>query len=317
MHSIGKTLAELHAIMKLHEKGIPKKAKTPTMLAIREGRIQKDKKKKPQGAKGKGKGKNKLAYDPKPKISPPPKREHSAKDSICHHCIFTIELYAFPNKTWVYDTGCGTHICNTSQGLKESRKLKHEALSLYMGNGMRAFVEAFESFDLIIPSGLIIILDNCHFAPTVTRGVALISRLVNNGYVHTFTNYGIFVSKDIVFCINEIPHDEKTLKKFRMENSKKGYTLIMEKPDYKKSQGAKTPTDQNPDKIHWTTVKIILKYLRNTKDMVPVCRAKPKDELKVSCYADASFHTDKDDTKSQTEYVFVLNGGAVDWKSAK
>nr|GEZ65353.1 zinc finger, CCHC-type [Tanacetum cinerariifolium] len=44
---------------------------------------------------------------------------------------------------------------------------------------------------------------------------------------------------------------------------------------------------------------------------------KPEAELKVSCYADASFQTDKDDTKSQTIYVFVLNGGAVDWKSAK
>ncbi|GJT82199.1 hypothetical protein Tco_1056541, partial [Tanacetum coccineum] len=54
MHSMGKTLVELHAMLKLHEKGIPKKAKTPTMLAIQEGRIQKDKKKKPQGAKGKG-----------------------------------------------------------------------------------------------------------------------------------------------------------------------------------------------------------------------------------------------------------------------
>nr|GEZ58223.1 hypothetical protein [Tanacetum cinerariifolium] len=44
---------------------------------------------------------------------------------------------------------------------------------------------------------------------------------------------------------------------------------------------------------------------------------KPQAELKVSCYADASFQTNKDDTKSQMIYVFVLNGGAVDWKSAK
>ncbi|GJV14224.1 zinc finger, CCHC-type containing protein [Tanacetum coccineum] len=136
MHSMGKTIAELHAMLKLHEKG----------------------------AKGKDKGKNKLTYTPKPKIPPPPKRYNPSKDSICHHCkevghwrrnypsyqaelkkimnasvastscIFTIELYVFPNKTWVYDMGCGTHICNTLQGLRESKKLKHEALSLYMGN---------------------------------------------------------------------------------------------------------------------------------------------------------------------------------------
>ncbi|GJU35583.1 hypothetical protein Tco_1183937 [Tanacetum coccineum] len=92
-----------------------------------------------------------------------------------------------------------------------------------------------------------------------------------------------------------------------MENSKKGYTSMMEKPDYKKSQGAKTPTEQNPDEIHWAAVKTILKYLRSTKDMVLVYGAKPEDELKVSCYAEASFQTDKDDTKSQTGYVFILN----------
>nr|GEW24254.1 retrovirus-related Pol polyprotein from transposon TNT 1-94 [Tanacetum cinerariifolium] len=33
-----------------------------------------------------GTGKNKLAYAPKPKISPPPKREDHAKDSVCHQC---------------------------------------------------------------------------------------------------------------------------------------------------------------------------------------------------------------------------------------
>ncbi|GJS49829.1 hypothetical protein Tco_0599950 [Tanacetum coccineum] len=40
-------------------------------------------------------------------------------------------------------------------------------------------------------------------------------------------------------------------------------------------------------------------------------------ELRVDCYCDAGFVTDRDDTKSQTRYVFVLNGGAVDWKSSK
>ncbi|GJY24759.1 retrotransposon protein, putative, ty1-copia subclass [Tanacetum coccineum] len=40
-------------------------------------------------------------------------------------------------------------------------------------------------------------------------------------------------------------------------------------------------------------------------------------QLRVSCYTDAGYMTDADDLKSQTGYVFVLNGGAVDWKSAK
>ncbi|GJU68163.1 retrotransposon protein, putative, ty1-copia subclass [Tanacetum coccineum] len=39
--------------------------------------------------------------------------------------------------------------------------------------------------------------------------------------------------------------------------------------------------------------------------------------LELNAICDAGFETDRDDTKSQTGYVFVLNGGAVDWKSSK
>ncbi|GJZ49909.1 hypothetical protein Tco_0604099 [Tanacetum coccineum] len=56
---------------------------------------------------------------------------------------------------------------------------------------------------------------------------------------------------------------------------------------------------------------------RNTKDMFLVYGGNPSTELRVECYCDAGFETDRDDTKSQTGYVFILNGGAVDWKSSK
>ncbi|GJY34020.1 hypothetical protein Tco_0418489 [Tanacetum coccineum] len=94
-----------------------------------------------------------------------------------------------------------------------------------------------------------------------------------------------------LIALSQSAYLEKILKKFWMENSKKGYTLMIEKPDYRKSQGAKTPAksslcfgyshfQQNPGEIHWTAVKTILKYLRNTKDMVLVYEAKPEAELK-------------------------------------
>ncbi|GJX30745.1 retrotransposon protein, putative, ty1-copia subclass [Tanacetum coccineum] len=548
MHSIRKTLAELHAMLKLHEK---------------EGQ-----KEEIVRGKGKAKGNNKLAYAPKTKIPPPPKIDNLAKDSICYHC---------------------------KEGLRESKKLKHEALSLYMGNGMRATVEAIRSFDLILPTRILNMvptkkvdrtpyeiwhgkapklsylrvwgcypketmgyyfyypLKNINFVSRNTeffensfmiqemngshgllemsggdKGIEIRQKkdtqpsentskehnevsievepenvgvpirrsaripqvpyrygyyidikeyelgdldeppnykaaladpesdkwlkamntemqsmkdnqvwymvdLPSNcrtvgckwffkkntnmdGNVHTFKarlvakgftqTYGVdyretispvadirairillaiaafydyeiwqmdvktaFLNghlsedqasrswnkrfdeeiKKIGFSQNpdepcvylkasenlgeaayilgiEIIRDrsnrlialsqsaylEKILKKFRMKNSKKGYTPMMEKPDYRKSR-----FQQNPGEIHWTAVKTILKYLRNTKEMVLIYGAKPEDELKVSCYAGASFQTNKDDTKSQIGYVFILNGGAVDWKSAK
>ena len=39
--------------------------------------------------------------------------------------------------------------------------------------------------------------------------------------------------------------------------------------------------------------------------------------MKVSGYIDASFQTDKDVYKSKSGYIFLLNGGAVSWKSSK
>ena len=39
--------------------------------------------------------------------------------------------------------------------------------------------------------------------------------------------------------------------------------------------------------------------------------------LVAKCYVDASFDTDPDDSKSQSGYVFLMNGGAVSWRSSK
>ncbi|GJR99562.1 retrotransposon protein, putative, ty1-copia subclass [Tanacetum coccineum] len=207
MHNMGKTIGELHALLIEYEKGLPKKVVTPQVMAIQGGIIQKANKKS-LNAKGK---------------------EHLTKDDARHHCkevghwkkncpvylaelimkkkqvgtassssIFAIELFPFPNRSWVYDTGCGTHVCNTKQGLRGERKLKQRALYLYVGNGVRAQVEAIESYDLILSNGLVICLENCHYAPTITRYVVSVSRLVDNGFIHN----GIYE----IDMINHVPN---------------------------------------------------------------------------------------------------------------
>ncbi|GJT32045.1 retrotransposon protein, putative, ty1-copia subclass [Tanacetum coccineum] len=220
VHNMGKTVGELHAMLIEYENGLPKKAKTPKVMMIKGGKIQKSNKKSLK-AKGKGKangkGKDKQVYIPKPSA-----KEHPAKDDTCHHCkevghckrncpaylaelikkkkqvgtasssnVFIIELFSLPTKSWVYDTSCGTHICNTKHGLGGVRKLKQ--------------VEAIGSFDLVLPNGLVICLDNCHYAPSITRGDVSVHRLVENGFVQHFTNFGISVSKNNVHYFNVIP----------------------------------------------------------------------------------------------------------------
>ncbi|GKD45379.1 retrotransposon protein, putative, ty1-copia subclass [Tanacetum coccineum] len=127
---------------------------------------------------------------------------------------------------------------------------------------------------------------------------------------------------------------DKILKRYKMDNSKCGhipmknvpyalavgsimYAVRCTRPDVAFAQNMTSRFQQNLGEPHWTAVKNILKYLRNTKDMFLVYGGNPSTELRVECYCDAGFETDRDDTKSQTGYVFVLNGGAVDWKSSK
>jgi hypothetical protein len=71
----------------------------------------------------------------------------------------------------------------------------------------------------------------------------------------------------------------------------------------------------NYGEAHWTIVKNILKYLRRTKEVFLVFGG--EEELIVKGYNDASFQTDVDDSKSQSSFVFCLNGGATSWKSSK
>ena len=42
-----------------------------------------------------------------------------------------------------------------------------------------------------------------------------------------------------------------------------------------------------------------------------------EEELIVSGYTDAAFQINIEDSKSQSGYVFCLNGGGVSWKSSK
>ncbi|GKG07110.1 hypothetical protein Tco_0330079, partial [Tanacetum coccineum] len=79
MHSIGKTVNELHDMLKQHKETLPKKVVAPALHAIRAGKVQKNKNKKPskaaKGVQRKGKGKKAYAnaepsYAPKPKNLP-------------------------------------------------------------------------------------------------------------------------------------------------------------------------------------------------------------------------------------------------------
>jgi hypothetical protein len=93
------------------------------------------------------------------------------------------------------------------------------------------------------------------------------------------------------------------------------YAMVCTRPDvaYALSMISRHQAHAGPS--HWTAVKNILKYLNRTKDKFLAYGGKM--ELVVEGYTDVSFATDYDDKRSQSGYVFILNGGAVSWRSFK
>ena len=151
-----------------------------------------------------------------------------------------------------------------------------------------------------------------------------------------------------LLALSQRTYLEKILKRFKMENSKKGllpvlkgsklsvtqcpttskdreemsskpyasaigsimYATLSTRPDVALAISLTNGFQSNPGMEHWNAVKNILKYLRRTKDLFLVYGG-CEEELAVMGYIDASLGTDPDDSKSQMGYVFMLNGGAI------
>jgi hypothetical protein len=128
---------------------------------------------------------------------------------------------------------------------------------------------------------------------------------------------------------------DEVLKRFRMENFKKGnlpvmkgvslsvtqcpatekeksvmsdipyasaigsimYAMLSTRPDVALALSLTSRYQSNPGMNHWNVVKGILKYLRNTKDMVLVYGGS-EEELNIKGYVDASFDTYPNNSKS-------------------
>nr|GEW86644.1 retrotransposon protein, putative, Ty1-copia subclass [Tanacetum cinerariifolium] len=292
MHSMEKTMTELHAMLKLHEQTLPPKEISLALHAIRPRRIHKNQKKKShKAAKGnQGKGKAKMGHAPMQappfgvEVDPHPKQPRASflpfslpklrkplsysnylnfpLVSLVLACLWTFvekqKLTGINFMEWYRNLrivlsvedklpfleqpipalqapGKGQvlppDVLNTHtawvKASKEiaylmlmtmdpdiqknlgSKKLKPGALSLYVGDDHRAAFEAIREFHLCLSSVLVLILHNCHYAPSITRGIISVSRLYNDGFVNRFENdNSISVSKNNLINFNAIPRDD-------------------------------------------------------------------------------------------------------------
>ncbi|PKI64997.1 hypothetical protein CRG98_014621 [Punica granatum] len=93
------------------------------------------------------------------------------------------------------------------------------------------------------------------------------------------------------------------------------YAMLCTRPDVSYALSMTSQYQSDPGEKHWIAIKNIIKYLRRTKEIFSVYEG--EEELVVRGYTDASFQSDRDDSRSQSGYVFCLNGGAVSWKKSK
>ncbi|KAI3751332.1 hypothetical protein L2E82_22401 [Cichorium intybus] len=126
--------------------------------------------------------------------------------------------------------------------------------------------------------------------------------------------------------LSQCTYLEKVLKRFSIENSKKGELPIQSNAKLSKTQSPSTDEEiAEMSRVPYASALGSIMYVMACTRLVVsfalsmnmVLVLGGSDDLKVSGYTDASFQTDRDNGRSQSGWVFLLNGGAITWKSYK
>ncbi|GJV22536.1 retrotransposon protein, putative, ty1-copia subclass [Tanacetum coccineum] len=364
MHNMGKTIGEIHAMLIEYEKGLPKKAETPQVMMIRDGKIQKANKKSLK-AKGKnkvnGKGKDKKVYIPKPNNPKPTAKERPTKDDACKTLLIPRRKDDNILKSLATIPARGGGVFEPPQ--EEVIPIRRSERTHQAPNRLCLNVEVEEHSlgDLNEP----------------TSYKAAMLDLESNKWIDAMNAEIQSMMDNMVWVLVDLPPGCKTVrskwifkKKTDMDGIIHVYKACLVAKGYTQLYGVDYEETFSPvadirairilisiaayyDYEIWkmdVKTTFLNGYLDEDIYMVQpegfvdpnhprkVCKLRRSiyglkqasrswnkrfdEEIKsikhrVECYCDAGFETDRDDTKSQTGYIFVLNGGAVDWKSSK
>ncbi|GJU18040.1 retrotransposon protein, putative, ty1-copia subclass [Tanacetum coccineum] len=136
---------------------------------------------------------------------------------------------------------------------------------------------------------------------------------VKTAFLNGYLNEDIYMVQPEVFVDLNYPRKvcklQRSIYDLKMDTSKRGYILMEERLDLNNTQGASTPEEvKRMQNVPYASV---------VGSIIYAVRCTRPDVASLDCYFDAGFETDRDDIKSQTRNVFILNGGAIDWKSSK
>nr|GEW76469.1 retrotransposon protein, putative, Ty1-copia subclass [Tanacetum cinerariifolium] len=270
-----------------------------------------------------------------------------------------------------------------SYGWRQMLRCSEEDYTSSMGNGQRAAVEAIGSYDLCFPSGLVIVLHNYNYDPSITRGVILVSRFsnTNNRSMYDVSNKRakLNLNSSLLWhchlghinkkCIEKLQHDgllnlidtssfEKYVSCLSGKMARKPYSHqverakdllglihtdnvelfdnspitqeasgslkdleLIQEEDTHPSENTSSHHDKGDQEINEPQRSIMYAVRCTGPDvafalnMTSRFQQNPgdiKQELRISYYIGVGYLTNAADLKSQTGYVFVLNGGVVD-----
>ena len=220
MNDMKKSLHELHSLLVQAEKdmGASGSSRKDVLFIKDKAKFKKSGKgkrpvpsKEPVQGKGKAKVSETSMAKPKPKGANP--------DATCYYCngkghwkrncpkynedlaagrvtpigtissnIYMIEINHASTATWVFDTGCGSHLCNHLQGLRDVRRLAKGDVDLRVGNGAKVAAVSVGTYVLSLASGYELYLNNCYFVPTLSKNIISISVLDSEGFSFMIKN---------------------------------------------------------------------------------------------------------------------------------
>jgi hypothetical protein len=96
------------------------------------------------------------------------------------------------------------------------------------------------------------------------------------------------------------------------------YASRMTRPDIAYSVGYLGRFNSCYGESHWSQVKKVFRYLKNTADLsLGFQRKGPEESFQITAYCDASFGGDLHDRKSTTGFLVYLGGNLILWRSTR
>ncbi|GJV64864.1 hypothetical protein Tco_1475692 [Tanacetum coccineum] len=287
MHNMGKTIGELHALLIEYEKGLPKKTTTPQVMAIQGGRIDKA---------------NKKSLNAKGKV----KEKARERIKVISLSLKTLNLLLKRSRQRMMPA------TSAKRSGDVRRIVKRDTLGTNLTRSVKCIFigypkETMGYYFYFLPENKIVVARYAEFleknliSQEVSGRAEKLEEIQDKDTSPSSEN-----TSKIPMGLKVSNHLKRKLFSFVAVGSIM-YAVRCTRPDVAFAQNLTNLFQQNPREPHWTTVKTILKYLRNTKDMFLVYGGNPEAELRVDCYCDAGFETDRDDTKIsdriQAEYI--------------